>query len=441
VSDASTQFAKSDRGSIAYQVVGDGPVEILVCRPTSFPLDLMWEEPSFARFLTGLASFSRSIWLDPLGTGSSDAAEEVEGRLSESHIGSMLSVLDEVGIERAVVLGLAPPALQFAATHPTRTEALILFNVIARMRWAEDYPEGTPNEFLDRFGESAVENPTVEGIGRLYSTPSLAGNARYERWRQRCARLSATPTHRRWRLRATIDMDSRAVLPAIRVPTLVIRRGGSAAARSQRIYVAEHIAGARDLALPGEDDLFFAGDPGPLLDAIQDFVSGDLPTQATDRVLATVMFTDVVGSTDHVVREGDRRWRELLSIHDHVVRAEIQRFRGIEVKTVGDGFLVTFDGPGRALQCAAAIRDAVRSLGLDMRIGLHTGEIELHGDDIAGVAVHIAQRVQSCALPGEIVVSRTVVDLVAGSGIVFTDRGTHTLKGIPQQWRIYALEL
>ena len=433
-----TQFAQSERGWIAYQVVGDGPVTLLVCKHTSFPIDLMWEEPAFARFLTGLASFSRSIWLDPLGTGASDAAGEIEGRLGESHADSMLAVLEAVGCERAVVLGLAPPALVFAATHPKRTDALVLFNAVARLRRDDDYPQGIPNHLVDRALANVADHQGR--IDLLLPAPSLAGNERFQSWLRRAGRLSATPAHRLWRVRVTLESDMRAVLPAIRVPTLVLQRGGTPVGQAQRDYVAEHIPDARAVRLPGDDELFFAGDPGPLLDAIEEFVTGKLPMHGVDRVLATVMFTDVVGSSDHATRSGDRRWRELLATHDEVVRAELERFRGHEIRTLGDGFLATFDGPGRALRCANAIRQAIQGLGIAMRIGLHTGEVEQRDNDIAGIAVHIAQRVEATAQAGEVLASRTVVDLVAGSGITFTDRGTHQLKGIPGDWRLYALD-
>jgi class 3 adenylate cyclase len=226
---------------------------------------------------------------------------------------------------------------------------------------------------------------------------------------------------------------------AIRVPTLVVVRAGWGGSEQGR-YVAEHIDGARYLELPGEDFLFFVGDTGPLLDAIEEFVTGRLPHREVDRVLATVLFTDVVSSTPQVAGMGDRRWSELLATHDDLIRHELERFRGREIRVTGDGFLATFDGPGRAVRCACAIRDAVRAIGIQVRVGLHTGEIELHGDEIGGIAVHIAQRVQAHAEPDEVLVSRTVVDLVGGSGIVFEDRGVHALKGVPNSWQLFAVE-
>jgi len=309
---------------------------------------------------------------------------------------------------------------------------LVLLNPSARLFRGDDYSQGFPAEPFERRLERRHE------ALHWQAAPSLRGNPRFEQWYERCVHLSSTPEHRYWRLRSNLTLDFRSVLAAIRVPTLVLRRGGTEAQHAQADYVASHITGAKTMLLPSQDALFFAGDPGPLLDAIADFVAGGHATVDTDRVLATVMFTDIVASTDELSRVRDRHWSEVLSAHDRIVHAELERFGGHAVKSTGDGVLATFDGPGRALRCAAAIRDAITSLGLDIRVGLHTGEIELRGDDIGGIAVHIAQRIEATARPGEILASRTVVDLVAGSGLEFTDRGTHTLKGIPGEWELHS---
>ena len=351
---------------IGYQVVGAGPPDVLVTKPAFFPIDLMWDEPRFVRFLNGLSSFSRHIWFDPRGTGSSDPIAPVEGRLIESIVDDMIAVLDELGCERAVVLGaVGPPALQFAATHPERTSALVLINPTARFRRADDYPEGLADEEVEAFLAWRREGWGTGGVLRLWA-PSLAGDARFARWLH--AANACRIRHRvpAWRSRATFEVDVRHLLPAIRVPTLVVVRAGSAGSEQGR-YVAEHIDGARYVELPGEDYLFFVGDTGPLLDAIEEFVTGRLPRHDVDRVLATVMFTDVVGSTDQAAGMGDRRWSELFATHDGLTRAELERFRGREIKTTGDGFLATFDGPGRAVRCACAIRDAVRAIGISVR--------------------------------------------------------------------------
>jgi class 3 adenylate cyclase len=440
VSAPETLYAKTAAGRVAYQVVGAGPPDVLGIMSAGFiPVDLMWDEPRVVRFLNGLSSFCRHIWFDFRGTGASDWIAPVEGRLTESAVDDMIAVLDERGYERVVVLGgLSMAALLFAAAHPERTSALVLINPYARIRGADDYPYGLSDEEIE-----AVLAMTRDrwGRGELLGTfsPSVAGDTRFARWFARCERLSAPPEYAYGRLRAVFEIDVRHLLPTIRVPTLVVVRAGWRGYEASR-YVAEHIHGARYVELPGEDAFFFASDTGPLLDAIEEFTTGRLPHHELDRVLATVLFTDVVGSTEQAASMGDRRWSELLATHDSVTRAELERFRGREIKTTGDGFLATFDGPGRAVRCACAIRDAVRAIGISVRGGLHTGEIELLGDDIGGIAVHIAQRVQELAQRDEVLVSRTVADLVGGSGMRFAERGIHALKGVPNQWQLFAVE-
>jgi class 3 adenylate cyclase len=437
VSVPETLYAKASGGSVGYQVVGAGPPDVLATKQAFFPIDLMWDEPRLVRFLNGLSSFSRHIWFDPRGMGSSDPIAPVEGRLIESTVDDMIAVLDELGCERVVVLGaIGPPALQFAATHPDRTSALVLINPSARFRRADDYP-GLADEEIEAFVAERLDGWGTGGILSRWA-PSLADDAGFARWFARCERLSNPPQDASWRTRTSSEVDVRHLLGAIRVPTLVVVRSGWRG-REQGRYVAEHIDSARYVELAGEDQFFFAGDTSPLLDAIEEFVTGRLPRHGIDRMLATVMFTDVVGSTDQAAGMGDRRWSELLATHDSVTRAELERFRGREIETTGDGFLATFDGPGRAVRCACAVRDAVRAIGINVRVGLHTGEIELHGDDIGGIAVHIAQRVQTRAQPDEVLVSRTVTDLVGGSGIEFQDRGDHELKGVPGSWRLFGV--
>jgi class 3 adenylate cyclase len=433
-----TVYAKASIGCIGYQVVGTGPPDVLATK-TFLPVDLMWDEPRFVRFLNGLSSFSRHIWFDPRGMGSSDPIAPVEGRLLESIVDDMIVVLDELGCERAVVLGaIGQPALRFAATHPERTSALVLINPTARFRRADDYPEGWADEVVEAVSAEVRDRWGTGETLRLMA-PSMVGDAGFARWVARCERVTMSPQVADGVWRATFAVDQRHLLGAIRVPTLVVVRAGWSGSEQGR-YVAEHIDGARYVELPGEDNLFFVGDTGPLLDAIEEFVTGRLPTHDADRVLATVMFTDVVSSTEQATRMGDRRWSELLATHDGLTRAELERFRGREIETTGDGFLATFDGPGRAVRCACAIRDAVRAIGIRVRCGLHTGEIELNADDIGGIAVHIAQRVQAFAQPDEVLVSRTVADLVGGSGIPFADRGAHALKGVPNEWQLFAVQ-
>jgi class 3 adenylate cyclase/pimeloyl-ACP methyl ester carboxylesterase len=433
-----TRYVRSETGWIAYQVVGSGSVDVVVVRPALFPIDLMWDEPALARFLDGLSSFSRHVWFDPRGTGASDPIDQAEGRLVESWVDDVVAVIDAVGCERVVVLGLwTPAAALFAATHPERTEALVLVNPSARLSAADGYPEGLPDDVLD---ERVIEVRERFGTGwslrRL--TSSLRDDVRFSRWASRAERLNSRRFDVGWRLRSVYDADVRHVLSVIRVPTLVLHRSVDEAYDGLVRYVADRIPGCRRVDLPGDDWWFFAGEPKPMLDAIEEFVTGRVMIREDNRVLATVMFTDVVGSTAQLAEQGDQRWRALLDSHDTVVRGEIERFRGRAINTTGDGFVATFDGPGRALRCAGAIRDALEQLGLRVRIGLHTGEVELRGDDIGGIAVHIAQRIQALAEPGEVLASSTVKDLVTGSGITFTDRGSHPLKGVNDEWRLFS---
>jgi class 3 adenylate cyclase len=389
------------------------------------------------RLIERLASFARCVWWDSWGLSSSDRLPIREARLVESAVDDMIGLLDAIGWERPVVLDVGGgwSGLQFAATHPERTRALVLDHPSARVRVADDYPEGLSEQQAERrlagiwagWGSAAMLR---------FLAPGMAGDERFVRWFARCERLACTPDYARWLFRGWYEMDLRALLPVINVPTLVLVRSRHHIA-AQSKYVASHIQGGRVVELPG-DLLFFAGLAEPMLDAIEDFTTGRLPDDEVNRALATVLFTDLVGSTEHAARMGDRRWRELQAAHDKLVRAELHRFRGREVKSMGDGFLVTFDGPGRAIRCACAITDAMRELGIEVRIGAHTGEVELQGDDIGGIAVHIAARVTDTARPGEVLVSSTVRDLVAGSGIHFDDRGTTELRGIPEAWRLFA---
>jgi class 3 adenylate cyclase/pimeloyl-ACP methyl ester carboxylesterase len=435
-----TRYAKAATGGyVAYQVVGDGPVDVLVNHPPVFPIDLMWDEPRLAYFLNRLSSFARHIWFDVRGTGASDAIPHGEGRLLEHVVDDMVAVLDAVGCERVALLELGVPVgLWFTATHPERATALVLVNSTARLRRADDYPEGLSDDQIEAQIERGFDpNETLDGTSAIFAS-SLVDDRRFQHWLRRAARLTAPPEERRRRTRTIYDIDLRDVLSAVRAPTLVIgrreRRSGD-----QTRYLADHIDGATLAEVPGSDVFPFVGDADAVLDSIEEFLTGKLSPPAADRVLATVLFTDVVNSTSQAERMGDRRWRELLATHDAVVRAELEQHRGREIKSTGDGVLAIFDGPGRAIRCACAIRDAIRALGLEIRAGLHTGEIELRGDDIGGIAVHIGQRVAAHAAPSEVLVSRTVADLVAGSQIELLDRGDHTLKGVSGTWRLFSV--
>jgi class 3 adenylate cyclase len=429
-----TEYAPAVDGSqIAYQVVGDGGVDILVGRGTFFPVDLMWDVPRLVRFLDRLSSFARHIWFDPRGTGASDGIPHEEGRLLESVMDDMVAVLDAVGCDRAAILGLAVPSpLLFAATHPHRTTALVLADSTARLLKSDNYPEGFAEEEADqRIDAVSAHVPVMDWLA-----PSLVNDVEFRRWIDRAFRLTCTPSERVWRMRGTLETDVRDVLSAIRVPSLIINHTGRARAPQTR-YVVDHIAGAKAVEAPGADLMPFASDSVALLDAVEEFLTGRLPEVPFDRVLATVLFTDIVNSTGMAASLGNRRWRALLDDHNALVRREVERCRGTFIKSTGDGALGTFDGPARAIHCASAIRDAVQTLGLEIRAGLHCGEIELHDGDVAGIAVHIGQRVASLAESNQVLVSRTVVDLLAGSEIEFTDQGEHQLKGVPGTWRVF----
>jgi class 3 adenylate cyclase len=426
-----TRFAETSGGRIAYQVVGDGPIDVLVTHAPMFPIDHMWDEPGLERFLDRLSSFSRHVWFDPRGRGASDPLPHDEERFAEAIADDMLALLDHLGWEQVALVGDIPPQLLFAASHPERTKALVLLNTGARS-----------GSFL----EPASQKKLLDQIRRRWGTgaaleliaPSAAGDVRLRRWLGRSQRLLCTADEMYWRNEAAFAVDMRPARGSVLAPTLFVYRQGLRSAALNHDD-AEHVRGAKVVELPGEDFLFFVGDTGPMLDAIEEFLTGRLPAHHSDRVLATVLFTDIVASTEFMAQVGDRRWKELLGDHDALVAAEVERFRGQMVRSTGDGVLATFDGPGRAIRCACAIRDAVHSLGIDVRAGLHSGEIELRGDDVAGMAVHIGARVSALAGAGEVFVSSTVKDLVAGSGIDFEDRGEHELKGVPGSWKVYAI--
>lgn len=432
-----TLYAETSNGRIAYQVVGHGPVDVIVSHPPFFPIDLMWDEPGLVRFLDRMSSFSRHIWFDPRGRGASETLPSSEAG-AESIVEGMTAVLDQAGCERAAVLALGSGATPlFVASHPERTAALVLLNSSVRTLFADDYPDGLSADALDEL-LTAIRRSWGSGAVDVLA-PSMIDDARFRSWLGRSQRLTSTAEVADSRMRAVLEADLRHTLPAIKVPTMVLNNHGAFPPVSHGRYIAERIEGAKFVELEGDDFLFFVGDTGPLLDAIEEFLTGELPVHDTDRVLATVLFTDIVGSTQRASALGDRRWREMLDQYDRLVGRELERHRGKQIKTMGDGTLATFDGPARATRCACAIRDAVNGLGLELRSGLHTGEIELRGDDVTGIAVAIGQRVSALAEAGEVIVSSTVKDLVVGSGITFDDRGEHELKGVPGTWKLYAV--
>jgi class 3 adenylate cyclase len=438
-----TRYARSGEYSIAYQVVGEGELDLVYVPGLASHLELFWEEPEYSRFLHRLASFSRLILMDRLGTGLSDRLPPNQVSTYEQRMDDIRAVMDAVGSERAAVLGWsegAPLCAMFAATYPQRASALVMYGGMARLLRDEDYPVGMPSEAMDQFIEAI---PTAWGqdeeLLRLWA-PSVADYPGPRRWWTRFGRHAVSPGAATALFETLRELDVRDILPAIRVPTLIVHRTGDTLIPvGHARHMAERIPDAKLVELPGEDHLWWFGDQDAIVDEVEEFLTGARSVPESDRVLATVMFTDIVGSTERAAELGDGRWRDVLESHESITRRELRRFRGTEVKTTGDGFLATFDGPARAIGCARAIAEGVRPLGIEVRAGLHTGECEVMNGDVGGIAVHTGARVSDQAGPGEVLVSSTVKDLVAGSGIEFEDRGSHELKGVPGEWRLYAV--
>lgn len=437
-----THYAKNKEGqSVAYQVIGDGPPDVVFIPDWVTNCEIMWEEPTLARFLDRLASFGRLICFDKRGSGLSDPVPLGAVPTWEEWMHDVGTVLDAVETDRAAVIGHgdgAQMALLFAATYPHRTSALVLVDTYARRRRAPDYPCGMPPEIAEQILELIL---TTWGTGEIshQGAASLASSPSFVEWRGRYERLSMSPGQFKNVYPLTYELDFRPVLATIRVPTLVLHRADNPYVLSDNgRYLADHIEGAQFLEVPGADHFFHAGDLEALLGPVQEFLTGTKHVPVEDRVLATVLFTDIEGATEHTARLGDRAWADLLARHHATVREELARFRGREIDNAGDGFFATFDGPARGVRCGLAIRDAVRSLGLEIRAGLHTGECELIGEKVGGIAVHIGARVMDAAKPGDVLVSRTVKDLVAGSGLQFRGRGLHQLKGIEGEWELFA---
>ena len=429
---------------IAYQVMGHGPVDLVLFTGMNMSIDSMDEEPSIARFHRRLASFSRLVRFDRRGLGLSDPVAPSSPPTLEEWTEDALAVMDAVGVQTAALLsgGAAGGAITMAATHPGRVSHLVFVNGTARTLWAPDYPLGIPAEVLDRFINTVVKTDAVEqGVDDLVLlNPSVADDPAYRAWWVRSGRRGASPALAQAMMRAHLYYDVRALLPLIQAPTLVLHRRDFAVTRPDHgRYLAEHISGARFVELPGADSDYWVGETDEMLGEIQEFLTGTQHTPEPDRVLATVLFSDIVNSTAQAAAAGDRSWGTRLDRHDAMVRRQLERFRGREIKSMGDGFLAVFDGPARAIQCASAIRDGARQLGIDVRVGLHAGEVELRGADIAGMTVNIGSRVCDLAEANQILVSRTVVDLVVGSGIDFEDRGEHSMKGVPGTWRLFAV--
>ena len=438
-----TRYAKSGEYSIAYQVVGDAPLDLVFVPGFISHLEHAWEDPDFARFLDRLASFSRLILFDKRGTGLSDRVPVHMLPTLEQRMDDVRAVMDAVGSNRAALFGISeggPMSILFASTYPDRVQALVLYGSYARRVRDADYPWApTPEEhraFLDEL-EQVWGGPAQVAVW----APGVAGDERFRRWWGQLLRLGASPAAARAVLEMTFEIDVRDILPAIRTPTLIIHRTGD-----RRIevggsrFMAERIPNARYVELPGSDHLVWIGDSEAVAGEIEHFLTGARHAAEPNRVLATVLFTDMVDSTSRAVEIGDSRWRALISDHDRLVRGELARFRGRETDRRGDGFIAIFDGPARAIRCALSIVERAHELGIRIRAGLHTGELDLIESGIAGIAVHIGARISSLAGPDEVLVSSTVRDLVAGSGLSFADRGAHELKGVPGSWRVFRVE-
>ncbi len=442
-----TRYATTLDGTrIAYQVLGEGPGDLVYVPEIASHLEHAWECPPYAEFLRRLSMISRLIMIDQRGTGLSDPVSGSAVPTLESRMSDITAVLDAVGSERAVLFGVmegGSTCALFAATYPQRATGLVLYGSLARGAWAPDYPWGLTDEqwreearLVEETWETSYPDFAMDVV-----IPSLVSDASVRQWFAESMRLAATASTFRLLQEMFKDLDIRAVLPTIQVPTLVLHaKGDMVEPIEEGRYLADRIAGAQFVELPGADHLPWAGDRDVVVGEVEAFLERLVDEEADfGRVLATVLFTDIVGSTVKAVELGDRKWKVLLEAHHARVRGLLTRYRGTEIDTAGDGFLATFEGPARAVRCASAIVDSLRAIGVEIRAGVHTGECELVEGKVRGIAVHTGARVAALAGPGEVLVSRTVKDLVAGSGLVFEDRGEYELKGVPGVWRLYSV--
>ena len=439
-----TRYAKCGDIDIAYQVVGEGPVDLLVLPGPIIPFDSIEAEPTLYRFHRRLASFARVIRFDYRGTG-------LSSRASLDELGpsiwakDALAVMDAVGCEQATLFGsgyTAMTGLVLAAEHPERIRSLVIVNGAARLLWATDYPAGAQMNRVETFTTVAIEPDAIDhGFDVLQSiSPTVAGDEAFRNWWDNAGNRAMSPSMARAFGEVLVASDVRDTLARITAPTLILHRADSTFISVEHgRYLAEQIAGSHYVELPGADSLYWVGQTGPMLDEIEEFVTGVRGGSDAERVLTTILFTDIVGSTQRAAALGDDRWHALLDNHDNVVRHELERFRGSEVNTVGDGFVAMFISPSVAIDCADAIVDAVRPLGIEVRVGIHAGEVEVRGDDIAGMAVHIGARVAALAGPSEVLVSSTVREIVTGSRRQFAERGEYELKGVPGRWHVHAV--
>jgi class 3 adenylate cyclase len=440
-----TRYASCGDTDIAYQVFGDGPIDLLLLPGPSIPIDSVDAEPSMYRFHRRLASFARVIRLDQRGIGLSSRVPSIDVIGPEFWAKDVVSVMNAVGCERATIVApgfTSMTGLVLAAEYPERVSSLVIINGAARTLYAPDYPMGARIETLDPYTTLAIDPDAVDqGFDMLgIIAPSVARDDAFRAWWDAAGNRAASPSMARAMILTVRHADVRDTLPRITAPTLILHRSESdftPVAHGQ--YLAEHIAESHFVELPGDDTLYWVGNTGPMLDEIEEFITGMRGGSAAERLLTTIVFTDIVGSTERAAMLGDNRWRDLLDNHDTIVRHELQRFGGREVNTAGDGFVATFSSPSAALACADEIVDAVRVLGIEVRVGIHAGEVEVRGADVAGMAVHIGARVAALARPSEVLVSSTVRDIVTGSRHRFADRGESALKGVPGQWQLCAL--
>lgn len=440
------RYAETPDGSVAYQAFGSGAHRVVLVPDWHNPIEFLWEDPRAERFFTDLAEFARVILFDKRGTGVSDpipfGTAMSAGPTIELAVEDIASVLEAEGWTSACIVGVGVggwSAALFAATAPARVTRLVLVDAFPRLHAGPDFPEGLSRETATRTMQRIASEHGTGGILRL-TDPAAYADLQFRRW---YARLQRFAMPRKW-MRAfwssITEFDVSSVLSSITAPTLVMNRCESVAFPvAWGRHVARRIAGAEFRELPGKDQLFFMTNPSPILQELHQFLTGVRQAPVIDRILATILFTDIAGSTERLAAVGDRPWRDRILRHNSLVRREFARFRGVEIDSAGDGFLASFDGPARAIQCAVAIRESVQQLDLRVRAGIHVGECELVGEKIGGIAVHIASRVMRVANAGEILVSRTVRELVAGSGLRFEDRGSHPLKGVPEPWQLYAL--
>jgi class 3 adenylate cyclase len=427
------------------QAFGAEAPGLLVFSSGMLPIDSMADEPMLARLHERLASYNRVVRFDMRGIGMSDPLTPSSPPTLEQWASDAVAVLDAAGLERVWLFAPRDGSLLgvfLAASHPGRVANLVVVNGSPRAGRADDYPAGIPRRLLDRFLDVNFEPDAVErGLDFLaFAAPTVAGDESFRAWWTRAGYRGASPATARAVNEVLFGADVRALLPLVRAPTLVLHRRDTETFRpGHGRYIAEHVPAAKYVELDGVDDLYWVGNTEQMHEEIEEFLTGARHSAPADRVLATVLFTDIVESTRRAAEIGDRRWGELLDRHDAAVRRQLDRFRGRQIKTTGDGVLATFDGPARAVTCACAVRDAAAQLGLDIRAGIHTGEVELRGDDIAGMAVNIAARIEALAAPRQVLVSRTVVDLMVGSGIETAGAGEHSLKGVPGSWQLFAV--